>query len=46
MKAIVDAAHAGERDELLLAAAALGRMVNYERDKSESHLRATSDRLH
>jgi hypothetical protein len=46
MAAIVDAAHTGERDELLLAAAALGRMANYERDELESHLRVSSDRLH
>jgi hypothetical protein len=39
-------AHTGERDELLLAAAALGRMANYERDELESHLRVTFDRLH
>jgi hypothetical protein len=46
MEAIVDAAHAGERDELLLAAAALGRMANHERDELESRLRFAVDRLH
>jgi hypothetical protein len=46
MEAIVDAAYAGERDELLLAAAALGRMANHERDELESRLRVASDRLH
>ena len=46
MEAIVDAAHADERDELLLASAALGRMANYERDELESGLRVSSDRLH
>ena len=46
MEAIVDAAHAGERDELLLTAAALSRMANHERDELESHLRFTADRLH
>ena len=46
MEAIVDAADAGERDEQLLAAAAIGRMANYERDELESGLRVSSDRLH
>ena len=46
MEAIVDAAHAGERDEQLLAAASLGRMANHERDELESDLRISSDRLH
>ena len=46
MEAIVDAAHAGERDEHLLAVAALGRMANHERDELESGLRVSSDRLH
>jgi len=46
MEAIVDAAHAGERDELLLASAALVRMANHERDELESDLRSSSDRLH
>ena len=46
MDAIVDAAHAGERDELRLAAAALNRMANHERDDFESGLPASSDRLH
>ena len=45
MEAIVDAAHAGERDEQLLASAALGRMANHERDEFESALRVSSDRL-
>jgi len=46
MEAIVDAAHTGERDERRLAAAALGRMANYERDELENCLRITYDRLH
>jgi len=46
MEAIVDAAHAGERDELLLASAALGRMANHERDELDSGLHVSSDRLH
>jgi len=46
MEAIVDAAHAGERDELLLASAALVRMSNHERDESDSGLRISTDRLH
>ena len=46
MEAIVDAAHAGERDEQLLASAALGRISNHERDELESGLRISSDRLH
>ena len=46
MEAIVDAAHTGEHDELRLAAAALGRMANYERDELESSLRIAYDRLH
>ena len=41
-----DAAHAGERDELRLAASALNRMANQERDDFESGLPASSDRLH
>lgn len=32
MEAIVDAAHAGERSELNLAAAAIARMTMYERE--------------
>src|SRR5947208_14147098 len=39
MEAIVDATHASERDELLLASAALVRMANHERDELDSGLR-------
>ena len=39
MEAIVDATHEGERDELLLADAALQRMAAYERDELEESLR-------
>lgn len=39
MEAIVDSAHDGERDELLLAQAALNRMAAYERDELEDSLR-------
>jgi hypothetical protein len=39
MQAIVDAAHEGERDELLLADAALHRMAAYERDELEDSSR-------
>ena len=46
MEAIVDAAQAGERDEQLLAAAALGRMASDERDEFESGLHVSFDRLH
>ena len=46
MEAIVDAAQAGERDEQLLAAAALGRMASDERDESDSGLHVSFDRLH
>ena len=46
MEAIVDAAHAGERDEQLLAAAALVRMASHERDELETGVRVSSDRLH
>ena len=46
MEAIVDAAQDGERDEQLLAAAALGRMANHERDESDSGLHVSFDRLH
>jgi hypothetical protein len=46
IEAIVDAAHAGERDELLLVSAALVRMANHERDELESGLRINADRLH
>jgi hypothetical protein len=46
MDAIVDAAHAGERDELHLAAAALGRMASHDRDEFESGFPVSSDRLH
>ena len=46
MEAIVDAAHAGERDERRLASAALVRMSNHERDDSDSGLQIGSDRLH
>ena len=46
MEAIVEAAHTGERDELLLTATALARMAKYERDELESSLRVSYDRLH
>jgi hypothetical protein len=46
IEAIVDAAHAGERDELLLVSAALVRIANHERDELESGLRISSDCLH
>jgi len=46
MEAIVDAVQAGERDEQLLAAAALGRMANHEREESESGVHVSSDRVH
>ena len=39
MEAIVETAHGGERDELLLAHAALHRMGLYERDELEESLR-------
>jgi hypothetical protein len=46
MEAIVDAAHTGERDELLLAAAALSRMARYERDELENSFRVNQARFH